>query len=110
MVDGTDLIICAVLTLNMTLTCVVLSYTYIIKTIFSLGLNLELYDSNVVDYFVSDAAFLLKISSSETCLIEQMVIACAVLTFVMTLDMNEVVQQYEFDIHLQKVVTIVAGA
>uniref|UniRef100_A0A2K6GVB7 G-protein coupled receptors family 1 profile domain-containing protein n=1 Tax=Propithecus coquereli TaxID=379532 RepID=A0A2K6GVB7_PROCO len=45
----------------------------------SLGLNLEFCDSNVIDHFVCD------ISCSETWLIEQMVIVCAVLTFIMTL-------------------------
>uniref|UniRef100_A0A8C5XY24 G-protein coupled receptors family 1 profile domain-containing protein n=1 Tax=Microcebus murinus TaxID=30608 RepID=A0A8C5XY24_MICMU len=45
----------------------------------SLGLNLEFCDSNVIDHFVCD------ISCSETWLIEQMVIGCAVLTFIMTL-------------------------
>ncbi|XP_012661010.1 olfactory receptor 6C2-like [Otolemur garnettii] len=51
----------------------------------SLGLNLEFCDSNVIDHFVCDASPLLKISCSETWLIEQMVIVCAVLTFIMTL-------------------------
>ena len=51
----------------------------------SLGLKLEFCDSNVIDHFVCDAAPLLKISCSETWLIEQMVIVCAVLTFIMTL-------------------------
>ncbi|KAM7114125.1 olfactory receptor 6C2-like [Molossus nigricans] len=51
----------------------------------SLGLNLEFCDSNVIDHFVCDAFPLLKISCSETWLIEQVIIACAVLTFIMTL-------------------------
>ncbi|XP_059039493.1 olfactory receptor 6C2-like [Mustela lutreola] len=51
----------------------------------SLGLNLEFCDSNVIDHFFCDASPLLKISCSETWLIEQMVIVCAVLTFIMTL-------------------------
>ncbi|XP_069892518.1 olfactory receptor 6C2-like [Dipodomys merriami] len=51
----------------------------------SLGLNLEFCDSNVIDHFGCDAYPLLKISCSETWLIEQMLIVCAVLTFVMTL-------------------------
>ncbi|XP_042554859.1 olfactory receptor 6C2-like [Dipodomys spectabilis] len=50
-----------------------------------LGLNLEFCDSNVIDHFGCDAYPLLKISCSETWLIEQIVIVCAVLTFVMTL-------------------------
>lgn len=51
----------------------------------SLGLNLEFCDCNVIDHFFCDASPLLKISCSETWLIEQMVIACSVLTFIMTL-------------------------
>ncbi|XP_012875345.1 PREDICTED: olfactory receptor 6C2-like [Dipodomys ordii] len=51
----------------------------------ALGLNLEFCDSNVIDHFGCDAYPLLKISCSETWLIEQIVIVCAVLTFVMTL-------------------------
>ncbi|XP_012875510.1 PREDICTED: olfactory receptor 6C2-like [Dipodomys ordii] len=51
----------------------------------TLGLNLEFCDSNVIDHFGCDAYPLLKISCSETWLIEQMLIVCAVLTFVMTL-------------------------
>ncbi|XP_057558933.1 olfactory receptor 6C68-like [Hippopotamus amphibius kiboko] len=51
----------------------------------SLGFHLEFCDSNVIDHFACDASPLLKISCSDTWLIEQMVIACAVLTFIMTL-------------------------
>ncbi|XP_038170745.1 olfactory receptor 6C2-like [Arvicola amphibius] len=51
----------------------------------SLGLNLEFCDSNVIDHFVCDAYPLLKISCTDTWLIEQIVIVCAVLTFIMTL-------------------------
>ncbi|XP_077024181.1 olfactory receptor 6C2-like [Tamandua tetradactyla] len=50
-----------------------------------MGLNLEFCDSNVIDHFVCDVYPLLKISCSDTWLIEQMVIICAVLTFIMTL-------------------------
>ena len=46
---------------------------------------MEFCDSNVIDHFVCDAAPLLKISCSETWLIEQMIIVSAVLTFIMTL-------------------------
>ncbi|KAM9672002.1 olfactory receptor 6C2-like [Trichechus inunguis] len=52
---------------------------------FSLGLKLEFCDTSVIDHFVCDASPLLKISCSETWLIEQVVIVCAVLTFIMTL-------------------------
>ncbi|NP_001377858.1 olfactory receptor family 6 subfamily C member 207 [Equus caballus] len=51
----------------------------------SLGLTLKFCDSNVIDHFVCDASPLLKFACSETWLIEQMVIICAVLTFIMTL-------------------------
>uniref|UniRef100_G3TR58 Olfactory receptor n=2 Tax=Loxodonta africana TaxID=9785 RepID=G3TR58_LOXAF len=51
----------------------------------SLGLSLEFCDSNVIDHFACDASPLLKISCSETWLIEQVVMVCAVLTFITTL-------------------------
>ncbi|XP_012609955.1 olfactory receptor 6C2-like [Microcebus murinus] len=51
----------------------------------SLGLNLVFCDSNVIDHFVCDANPLLKISCSDTWFIEQMIIVCSVLTFIMTL-------------------------
>uniref|UniRef100_G3TW83 Olfactory receptor n=1 Tax=Loxodonta africana TaxID=9785 RepID=G3TW83_LOXAF len=51
----------------------------------SLGLGLEFCDSNVIDHFCCDASPILKISCSDTWLIEQMVIACAVFTFIITL-------------------------
>ncbi|KAM9671986.1 olfactory receptor 6C2-like [Trichechus inunguis] len=50
----------------------------------SLGLDLEFCDSNVIDHFCCDASPILKISCSDTWLIEQMVIVCAVLTFIIT--------------------------
>ncbi|XP_006859443.1 PREDICTED: olfactory receptor 6C2-like [Chrysochloris asiatica] len=50
----------------------------------SLGLSLEFCDSNVIDHFCCDASPILKISCSDTWLIEQMVIVCAVLTFIIT--------------------------
>ncbi|XP_069893757.1 olfactory receptor 6C2-like [Dipodomys merriami] len=52
---------------------------------FTLDLKLEFCDSKVINHFFCDVYPLLKISCSETWLIEQMVIVCAVLTFVMTL-------------------------
>ncbi|XP_036783461.2 olfactory receptor 6C2-like [Manis pentadactyla] len=51
----------------------------------SLGLDLEFCASNAIDHFICDANPMLKISCSDTWLIEEMVIACAVLTFIMTL-------------------------
>ena len=50
-----------------------------------LGLELEFCDSNIIDHFCCDASPILKISCSDTWLIEQMVIVCAVLTFIITL-------------------------
>ncbi|XP_006859642.1 PREDICTED: olfactory receptor 6C2-like [Chrysochloris asiatica] len=49
-----------------------------------LSLHLEFCDS-VIDHFICDASPLLKNSCSDTWFIEQLVIACAVLTFIMTL-------------------------
>ncbi|XP_036737481.2 olfactory receptor 6C2-like [Manis pentadactyla] len=51
----------------------------------SLGLDLEFCASNAIDHFACDANPMLKISCSDTWLIEQMVIVCAVMTFLMTL-------------------------
>uniref|UniRef100_A0A8C9AN40 Olfactory receptor n=1 Tax=Prolemur simus TaxID=1328070 RepID=A0A8C9AN40_PROSS len=51
----------------------------------SLGLNLEFCDSNVIEHFVCDANPLLKISCSDTWFVEQIIIVCCVLTFIMTL-------------------------
>ena len=51
----------------------------------SLGLNLKFCDSNKIDHFGCDAFPLVKISCSDTWLMEQMVIICAVLTLNMTL-------------------------
>ncbi|CAO2581829.1 Olfactory receptor 6C68 [Lemmus lemmus] len=52
----------------------------------TLFLNLRFCDSNVIDHFFCDASPILKISCSDnTSVIEQMVIGCAVLTFITTL-------------------------
>ncbi|XP_004589853.2 olfactory receptor 6C2-like isoform X1 [Ochotona princeps] len=51
----------------------------------TLFLNLKFCDSNIIDYFFCDASPILKISCSDTWLIEQLVIVCAVLTFILTL-------------------------
>uniref|UniRef100_A0A4X1W9M4 Olfactory receptor n=1 Tax=Sus scrofa TaxID=9823 RepID=A0A4X1W9M4_PIG len=47
--------------------------------------NLEFCDSNAIDYFFCDVSPILKISCSDTWLLEQIVIACAVLAFITTL-------------------------
>ncbi|XP_048197182.1 olfactory receptor 6C2-like [Perognathus longimembris pacificus] len=52
---------------------------------FTLILHLKFCDSKVIDHFACDAYPLLKISCSQTWLIEHMLIVCAVLIFVMTL-------------------------
>ncbi|XP_043737784.1 olfactory receptor 6C2-like [Cervus elaphus] len=49
-----------------------------------LGLNLEFCDFNVIDHFICDAAPVLKISCSDTRFIEQMAVALAVLTDILT--------------------------
>ncbi|XP_006884080.1 PREDICTED: olfactory receptor 6C2-like [Elephantulus edwardii] len=51
----------------------------------SMGLDLEFCDSNVIDHFVCDANPILKISCTDTWFIEQMVIVCSVVIFIMTL-------------------------
>ncbi|XP_053517873.1 olfactory receptor 6C2-like [Artibeus jamaicensis] len=51
----------------------------------SLGLGLEFCDSNAIDHFSCDANPMLKISCSDTWVLEQMLIACSVLIFIMTL-------------------------
>nr|XP_051700878.1 olfactory receptor 6C2 [Oryctolagus cuniculus] len=52
---------------------------------FSLSQSLEFCDSNIIDSFLCDVSPFLKISCSDTWVIEQMVIGCAVLTFITTL-------------------------
>ncbi|XP_020007557.1 olfactory receptor 6C2-like [Castor canadensis] len=52
---------------------------------FSLSQNLEFCDSNIIDSFLCDVSPFLKISCSDTWAIEQMVVGCAVLTFITTL-------------------------
>nr|XP_036862085.1 olfactory receptor 6C2-like [Manis javanica] len=68
---------------NLILSCWV-SGLLIILPAFCLSLNLEFCDS-VIDHFFCDASPILKNSCSDTWFIEQLVIFCAVLTFIMTL-------------------------
>uniref|UniRef100_A0A8C3YGV9 Olfactory receptor n=1 Tax=Catagonus wagneri TaxID=51154 RepID=A0A8C3YGV9_9CETA len=49
-----------------------------------LGLNLEFCDCNIIDHFVCDASPMLKISCSDTWFIEELAVALAVLTDIMT--------------------------
>ncbi|XP_007518160.2 olfactory receptor 6C2-like [Erinaceus europaeus] len=50
-----------------------------------LGLKLEFCDTNILDHFFCDANPVLKISCSDTWLLEKMVIVCSVLIFIATL-------------------------
>ncbi|XP_048074017.1 olfactory receptor 6C2-like [Ursus arctos] len=69
---------------NFILFCWVAALIIILPPI-SLGLGLEFCDSNIIDHFCCDASPLLKISCSDTWLIEQMVIVCTALTLIFTL-------------------------
>ncbi|XP_058415182.1 olfactory receptor 6C2-like [Diceros bicornis minor] len=64
--------------------CCWLSGLLIIFPPLGLSLHLEFCDS-VIDHFFCDASPILKNSCSDTWFIEQLVIVCAVLTFIMTL-------------------------
>ncbi|XP_003988951.3 olfactory receptor 6C2-like [Felis catus] len=68
---------------NLILSCWV-SGLLIIFPPLGLSLHLEFCDSDI-DHFVCDASPILKNSCSDTWFIEQLVIVCAVLTFIMTL-------------------------
>ncbi|XP_004483117.2 olfactory receptor 6C2-like [Dasypus novemcinctus] len=65
--------------------CCWMASLLIILPPFILSQNLEFCDSNVIDSFLCDVSPFLKISCSDTWIIEQMVIVCAVLTFITTL-------------------------
>ncbi|KAM5254470.1 olfactory receptor 6C2-like [Hipposideros larvatus] len=62
-----------------------LSGLLIILPPLSLGLQLEFCDSNAIDHFSCDAGPLIKISCSDTWVIEQMVILVAVFALIITL-------------------------
>ncbi|XP_032973857.1 olfactory receptor 6C68-like [Rhinolophus ferrumequinum] len=66
------------------ITCCWMTALMIILPPLSLGFRLEFCDSNIIDHFACDASPMLKIACSDTWLIEQMVIACAVMTFIIT--------------------------
>ncbi|XP_019524538.1 PREDICTED: olfactory receptor 6C2-like [Hipposideros armiger] len=72
--------VCTILVL-----CCWVSGLVIIITPLSMGLQLEFCDSSTIDHFVCKEAPLFKISCSDTWFIEQTVIICAVLTFIITL-------------------------
>ncbi|KAM7114130.1 olfactory receptor 6C2 [Molossus nigricans] len=65
--------------------CCWVSGLMIILPPLSLGLQLEFCDSNTIDHFSCDAGPLLKISCSDTWVIEQMVILVAVFALIITL-------------------------
>ncbi|KAM4881090.1 olfactory receptor 6C68-like [Thomomys bottae] len=69
---------------TMVLACWAVAFVIILPPL-SLSLDLEFCDSNVIDHFVCDANPILKISCSDTWLIEQMALVCAILTFIITL-------------------------
>ncbi|XP_036025918.1 olfactory receptor 6C68 [Onychomys torridus] len=69
---------------TMVISCWLSAFLIILPPL-SLGLHLEFCDSNIIDHFGCDANPILKISCSDTWLIEQMVIFSAVLTFIITL-------------------------
>ncbi|XP_068952885.1 olfactory receptor 6C2-like [Petaurus breviceps papuanus] len=50
-----------------------------------MGLELEFCDSNIIDHFLCDASPLLEITCSDTQVLESMILACAVLTLIITL-------------------------
>ncbi|XP_049639518.1 olfactory receptor 6C2-like [Suncus etruscus] len=72
--------VCTILVL-----CCWVSSLVVILPPLSMGLELEFCDSNAVDHFFCDAGPLLKISCTDTWVIEQMVIIMAVFTLIITL-------------------------
>ncbi|XP_057559269.1 olfactory receptor 6C2-like [Hippopotamus amphibius kiboko] len=62
------------------ISCWMISLLIIIPPL-SLGLHLEFCDSNIIDHFFCDATPLLKISCSDTWLIERMTLVCVVLSY-----------------------------
>ncbi|XP_006156897.2 olfactory receptor 6C68-like [Tupaia chinensis] len=68
---------------TMIICCWVATFVIILPPV-SLVFTLEFCNSNVIDHFGCDVTPILKISCSDTWLIEQMVIACAVLIFIIT--------------------------
>ncbi|XP_004692528.1 PREDICTED: olfactory receptor 6C2-like [Condylura cristata] len=57
----------------------------LVVPLFILLLGLEFCDSNAIDHFGCDAHPLMKISCSDTGLLEQMLIICSVMIFILTL-------------------------
>ncbi|XP_049640055.1 olfactory receptor 6C2-like [Suncus etruscus] len=66
------------------LSCWITTLLIILPPIF-MGLDLEFCDKNSIDHFACDANPILEISCSDTWFLEQMVIVCSVLIFIVTL-------------------------
>ncbi|XP_004700911.1 olfactory receptor 6C68-like [Echinops telfairi] len=64
--------------------CWMISFFMIFPAIFMM-LDLEFCDSNVIDHFLCDAKPILKIACTDPWNIEEMVLVCSVLVFIMTL-------------------------
>ncbi|XP_032973924.1 olfactory receptor 6C2-like [Rhinolophus ferrumequinum] len=64
--------------------CCWLAGLLVIISPLSLGLTLKFCDLNVIDHFLCDASPLMKIACSDTWFMEQTVLICAVLTFILT--------------------------
>ncbi|XP_077655179.1 olfactory receptor 6C2-like [Urocitellus parryii] len=69
---------------SLVLSCWVAGLMIIVPPL-SVGLQLEFCDSNAIDHFSCDASPLLKISCSDTWILEQMVIIVAVFALIITL-------------------------
>ena len=65
--------------------CCWISGLMIVITPLSMGLWIEFCDSSAIHHFGCDAGPLLKISSSDTWFIEQIIMICGVVTFIITL-------------------------
>ncbi|XP_037369207.1 olfactory receptor 6C2-like [Talpa occidentalis] len=72
--------VCKMLVFSCWMTTLLLMFPLLI-----LVLGLEFCDSNAIDHFGCDANPLMKIACSDTRLLEQMIIACSVVIFLMTL-------------------------
>ncbi|XP_037371312.1 olfactory receptor 6C2-like [Talpa occidentalis] len=57
----------------------------LITPVFIMFLGLDFCNSNAIDHFLCDANPLMKISCTDTWLLEQMVVVCSVLVFIITL-------------------------
>ncbi|XP_049640056.1 olfactory receptor 6C2-like [Suncus etruscus] len=70
--------------IKLLISCYVISLVIVIPP-FGMGFELEFCDSNVIDHFGCDAAPILKITCSDTELLERFVLVLAVLTLLFTL-------------------------